>query len=112
MNGKMRNKTGIAVFISGRGTNLGNLLKFCSNSSYPAKVECVISNKSSAKGLQIANAGNIQTFVAEKNFEEEAYNILSKFKVELICLAGFMKVLSGDFIDRFGKPIILSLIHI
>ncbi len=102
----MRNKAGIAVFISGRGTNLESLLNSCSDPSYPAKIECVLSNKSSAKGLQVATSYNVPTFVAEENFEDEAYNILSKYDVELICLAGFMKVISADFINRCGKRII------
>ena len=99
-------KYSIAVFISGRGSNLANLLKACSEESYPAKVECVISNNAQAQGLKIAESYQVPTFTVENGFENKAHGILGEFNIKLICLAGFMKIISADFIKRWDRKII------
>jgi len=103
-------KINIAVFISGRGSNLKSLIKY-SNSKYSnIKIKLVISNKAKAKGLIYAKKSKIKFFV--RNFknvnisEKQIIKLLSKFKIDLICLAGFMRVISKKFIKKFKKPIL------
>ena len=103
-------KINIAVLISGRGSNLKSLIKF-SNSKYSKiKIKLVISNKAKAKGLIYAKKSKIKFFV--RNFknvnisEKQIIKLLSKFKIDLICLAGFMRVISKKFIKKFKKPIL------
>ena len=103
-------KINIAVFISGRGSNLKSLIKY-SNSKYSKiKIKLVISNKAKAKGLIYAKKSKIKFFV--RNFknanisEKQIIKLLSKFKIDLICLAGFMRVISKKFIKKFKKPIL------
>ncbi len=106
----MVKKINIAVFISGRGTNLNSLIKY-SNSKYSKiNIKLVISNNAKAKGLIYAKKSKIKFFV--RNFkntdisEKEIIKLLNKFKIDLICLAGFMKILSKKFISNFKKPIL------
>jgi len=70
----------------------------------------VISNNLNAKGLEIANKSKIKNQYIEysnkKNFENFSLKLLKKYKIDLICLAGFMKILSRDFIKKFSKPIL------
>ena len=103
-------KINIAVFISGKGSNLKSLIKY-SNSKYSKiKIKLVISNKAKAKGLIYAKKSKIKFFV--RNFknvnisEKQIIKLLSKFKIDLICLAGFMRVISKKFIKKFKKPIL------
>jgi len=103
-------KINIAVFISGKGSNLKSLIKY-SNSKYSKiKIKLVISNKAKAKGLTYAKKSKIKFFV--RNFknvnisEKQIIKLLSKFKIDLICLAGFMRVISKKFIKKFKKPIL------
>ena len=106
----MVKKINIAVFISGRGTNLNSLIKY-SNSKYSKiNIKLVISNNAKAKGLIYAKKSKIKFFV--RNFkntdisEKEIIKLLNKFQIDLICLAGFMKILSKKFISNFKKPIL------
>ena len=103
-------KINIAVFISGKGSNLKSLIKY-SNSKYSnIKIKLVISNKAKAKGLIYAKKSKIKFFVRNfKNInisEKQIIKLLSKFKIDLICLAGFMRVISKKFIKKFKKPIL------
>lgn len=101
-------KYGIAVLISGRGSNLANLLEKCKQPEYPAKIECVISNNPQADGLSISKQYNIPTFTinSKTNFEFDLHNTLKQFNINVICLAGFMKVLSANFIKLWQNKII------
>ena len=104
------NKTNVAVFISGRGSNLNYLIKNSKYKNSLFNVNLVISNNSNALGLKYAKKSKIKFYVIKyKNInksEIQLLKLLKKFKIELICLAGFMKILSKNFIDKFNKPIL------
>ena len=99
-----------AVFISGTGTNLKNLIKFSKQKNFPISIDLIISNNAKAKGLIYANNFKIKKKVF--NFsnkiiaEKKILSLLFKNKIELICLAGFMKILSKSFIQRFNGKIL------
>jgi len=103
-------KINIAVFISGAGSNLENLIKnsFKKNSKY--KINLVISNKSKAKGLDYAKRYKINKKIISyqniKKAEKSILYILKKNKIDLICLAGFMKILTNNFIKKFKGKIL------
>ena len=104
------NKTNVAVFISGRGSNLNYLIKNSKYKNSLFNVNLVISNNSNALGLKYAKKSKIKFYVIKyKNInksEIQLLKLLKRFKIELICLAGFMKILSKNFIDKFNKPIL------
>ena len=102
-----------AILISGRGTNMAALIEAARDPSYPAEIALVISNIPSAKGLQIAQAAGIKTIAiphkdySDKSmFEEQVLQALNEAKIELVCLAGFMRVLSASFISHFEGRIL------
>ena len=104
------NKIRTAVFISGTGSNLKSLIKFSKTNKSPISIEFVVSNNSKARGLNYAKIYNIKKKVLNfknKNLSEK--NLLSILKVnniEMICLAGFMKILSKNFIKKFKGKIL------
>ena len=104
------NKTRTAVFISGTGSNLKSLIKFSRTSKSPICIDLVISNNSKAKGLNYAKIYKIQKKVLSfknKNLsEKKLLFILKKNNIEMICLAGFMKILSENFIKKFKGKIL------
>ena len=99
-----------AVFISGTGSNLKNLIKFSKQRNFPICIDLIISNNAKAKGLIYANNFKIKKKVF--NFsnkiiaEKKILSLLFKYKIELICLAGFMKILSKSFIQKFNGKIL------
>jgi len=102
-----------AILISGRGTNMAALIEAARDPSYPAEIAVVISNIPSAKGLEIAEAAGIKTlsisnkyYSTKTVFEEQILKALSESRIELICLAGFMRVLSASFISHFEGRIL------
>ena len=103
-------KTKTAVFISGNGTNLKNLIKFSYQKTSPISINLVISNIKKAKGLQYIKNNNIEkkviSFKNQNSAEKKTINILHKKRIELICLAGFMKILSKKFLKKFQGKII------
>ena len=103
-------KISTAVFISGRGSNLKNLIKFSLKKLSPIKIEFVFSNNKKAVGLKYAKAKEINTLCYNNKktpiFENYLLEVLKKKKIRLICLAGFMKILSCDFIKKFKGKII------
>ena len=103
-------KVSAAVFISGRGSNLKSLINFSKTKISPIKIEIVFSNNKSAFGLKFAKEKKIEIIhLNEKNFnilEQKLAKILNERKIELICLAGFMKILSNSFIKKFNGKII------
>ena len=103
-------KTKTAVFISGKGSNLENLIKFSKKKVSPISINLIISNTSYAKGLKYSKKYNIQKkvifFKNKKLAEKKIFKILFKKNINLICLAGFMKILSKNFIKKFKGKII------
>ena len=103
------NKINTAVFISGTGSNLKSLIKFSKLKKSPINIKMIISNHSKAKGLQYANIYKIKKKVFDfKNTlsEKKVINELKKRDIHLICLAGFMKILSKNFINNFKGKIL------
>ena len=103
-------KTKTAVFISGAGSNLRNLIKFSKIDKTPISIDLIISNTHLAKGLQFADQFKIKkkifNFKDFKDTEKKILILLKKEKIKFICLAGFMKVLSKYFIKNFNGRII------
>jgi len=102
-----KNKINTSVFISGRGSNLKNLIKFSKQKQSPIKIVLVLSSNKMAKGLKFAKLNNIKYLTInynQKNIEKKILLILKKSNIHIICLAGFMKILSKNFISKFkGK---------
>ena len=103
-------KYNIAVFISGRGSNLRSIIKYSSNKKTLYKVKVVISNKRDAKGLLVAKKNKIKTycidFTRSKKMSNKVLNILKENDIKLVCLAGFMKILPRHFIKLYKGRII------
>lgn len=103
----------IGVLISGGGTNLQALIDGCENGEIPANIVLVISNNPDAYGLKRAREKNIPTLVIDhrsfpdrQSFDLAMTEALNKKKAQLICLAGFMRVLSTDFVRHFQNRLI------
>ena len=103
------NKIKTAVFISGTGSNLKSLIKFSMLKKSPIIIKMIISNNSKSKGLQYARIYKIKKKVFDfKNIfsEKKVIYELKKNNINLICLAGFMKILSKSFINNFKGKIL------
>ena len=96
-----------AVFISGTGSNLKSLVKFSKSNNSPITIEFIISNNSKAKGLNYAKIYKIKkkifSFKNKNLSEKKLLSILKINNIDMICLAGFMKILSGNFIKKFKR---------
>ena len=104
------NKTRTAVFISGTGSNLKSLIKFSRTARSPISIDFIISNNSKAKGLNYAKIYKIKKKIVSfknKNLSErKLLSILKINNIDMICLAGFMKILSKNFIKNFKGKIL------
>ena len=104
------NKIKTAVFISGTGSNLKNLINFSKTKKSPISIDLIISNTIKAKGLRYGNQYKIKkkilNFKNIKIAEKKLLNLLKQNKIQFICLAGFMKILSSKFIKQFNGKII------
>ncbi len=107
-------KIRLAILISGRGSNMEALIKACAQPDYPAEIAVVISNRPDAPGLDKARAAGLKTAIVDhKQFQgrpafemalQEA--ILSYAPVDLVCLAGFMRILTADFVNQWTERMI------
>ncbi len=98
-----------AVFISGTGSNLKNLIKYSKLKKSPISINLIVSNTKKAKGLKYSLKYNIEKKIINLNkkiFENQLINFLVNKEIKLICLAGFMKILSKNFIKKFNGKII------
>ncbi len=104
------NKLNTSVFISGRGSNLKSLINFAKKKSSPIKISLIVTNNKKAKGLNHAKKNNIQKVVInytnKTNAEKKIISLHKKRDIQLICLAGFMKILSKKFIKNFKGKIL------
>jgi len=104
------NRVRTAVFISGTGSNLKSLAKFSKTKISPISINFIFSNNSKAKGLEYAKKFKIKTkvlnFKNQKLSENKLLSILKKNNIEMIFLAGFMKILSKNFIKKFKGKIL------
>ena len=98
------------IFISGNGSNLKSLIKNSRDYNFPIKIELIISNNINAGGLQLAKKYSIpfKFFPSDnqKKFERKCLFEIKKRKIKFLCLAGFMKILSSNFIRTFHHKII------
>ena len=105
-----KSKLNAAVFISGRGSNLKSLINFAKKKLSPIKIVLVVSNNKEAQGLNYAKINNIKNIVViyknKLKAEKKLLGTLVKYKIQLICLAGFMKILSKKFILKFEGKIL------
>ncbi len=99
-----------AVFISGTGSNLKSLIKFSKTKKSPISIDLIISNNSKAKGLKHAKLNKIKkkvfNFKKKHEIENQILSVLKEHEIKMICLAGFMKILSKYFISRFRGKIL------
>ena len=98
-----------AVFISGTGSNLKNLIKFSKTKISPILIKLIISNNKKAKGLKYSTQYNIEKKIVNfnNNFSEnKILDYINKKNIKFVCLAGFMKVLSKNFIKKFKGKIV------
>ena len=103
------NKINTSVFISGNGTNLKNLIKFSKTNNSPIKINIVISNNKRAYGIKNEKKNKIKIKIIDFTKKHEINHLLKILKfnnTKLICLAGFLKILSKDFIKSFKGKII------
>tara|TARA_Y100000816_G_scaffold124534_1_gene87604 strand:- start:504 stop:1085 length:582 start_codon:yes stop_codon:yes gene_type:complete len=106
----VKKKINIAIFISGRGSNLNNLIKFSRKKNSPIVIKLVLSDNRIAKGLNYARKNKIKFKIVKYNnrnsSEKKIIKYLKKENIKLICLAGYMKILSGQFINDFRYKIL------
>ena len=105
-------KQRVAILISGRGSNMAALIRAAAAEDFPAEIAVVIANRVDAPGLQRASASGVATLVIESKafgndragFEAALQAALDDRKIELICLAGFMRLFTAEFVQRwYGK---------
>lgn len=103
----------LAVLISGNGSNLQALIDACANKSFPAKISVVISNRPDVFGLERAQQADLPTlcidhkeFNGREDFEAALLKALADYPVDLICLAGFMRILTPGFVNQWPDKII------
>ena len=102
----------IAILISGRGSNMLNIIEACKNKKLSSSVNLVVSNRPNVLGLKVASKYKVRTEVLDsnnltkENFESLLDKILKKNNINLVCLAGFMKILSKDFVKKWPKMIL------
>jgi len=99
----------VAVLISGRGSNMAALIEAAKAKDYPAEIALVVSNQPEAGGLLVARVADIATeivdhtkFSGDRNrFEHEIQALLEKYRIEIVCLAGFMRLLTANFLAKW-----------
>ncbi|MFM9938711.1 MAG: phosphoribosylglycinamide formyltransferase [Hyphomicrobiaceae bacterium] len=101
-------KKRVGILISGRGSNMMSLIAACQQPDFPAEIAVVVSNRPEAPGLEKAAAAGIKTMVIDHKlfasrvpFEMKLHGALMDHGVDLICNAGFMRLLTGGFVDRW-----------
>ena len=106
-------KLPIGVFISGRGTNLQSIINASKDDNFPGYVKIVFSDNHNAKGINLAKESGIDTFSLDiedfknkKEYEEQILKFIKPYDLRLICLAGFMRILSSEFIRHYPNKII------
>lgn len=98
----------VAILISGRGSNMAALIEAARADDYPAEIVGVFSNKAAAPGLDFARAHGIPTiavshkdFDSREAFDDEIEKVLQGWQAEFVCLAGFMRIFSRPFAERW-----------
>ncbi len=102
-------KKNACIFISGEGSNLKALYKYSKEKNFPVNIKLLVTSNIRAKGVIFAKKVGIPYLVYKNNKLSDEFKILNKIKqhkISIICLAGFMRILSSNFINVFGKKII------
>jgi phosphoribosylglycinamide formyltransferase-1 len=101
-------KKKVGVLISGRGSNMSALIEAARSPDYPAEIVGVLSNRAAAPGHEIAAREGIATaslaqskFPSRDMFEDTMTQVLESWEVDYVCLAGFMRILGEDFVNRW-----------
>ncbi len=101
-------KTRVGILISGRGSNMMALVEAARNPDFPAEIATIISNRPDAAGLAWAESRGIATlaidhkaYARRENFEDALHAALISANVELVCCAGFMRLMTASFVDRW-----------
>lgn len=104
----MTNKTRVAILISGRGSNMQALVEAARAPGYPAEIVLVISNRPDAPGLAWAKAQGLPTLALDhklyenrEHFEGQLQSVLEISKIDLVALAGFMRLMTAPFVERW-----------
>jgi phosphoribosylglycinamide formyltransferase-1 len=101
----------VAVLISGRGSNMAALIEAAKDKNYPAEIALVVSNRPDAGGLGVARAASVATEVVDHAafgkdraaFERALQTVLEKYRIDLVCLAGFMRLLTPGFVGQWPE---------
>ena len=103
----------VGILISGRGSNMSALIEASKVPGYPAEIVGVLSNRAAAGGLAVAQGEGIATaslaqsrFPSREMFEDTMTQVLESWEVEIVCLAGFMRILGEDFVNRWAGRMI------
>ena len=104
----------VAILISGRGSNMAALIEAAKDKTYPAEIVAVVSNRPDAGGLMVARANGITTEVVDQTafgkdraaFERALQVELEKHRVDIVCLAGFMRLLTAGFVKQWQHRIL------
>ena len=105
-------KRRVAILISGRGSNMAALIEAAKATDFPAEIVVVISNRADAGGLAIASQSGVATVTIESKpfgkdraaFEAVVQSALDEYRIDLVCLGGFMRLLTAEFVQRwYGK---------
>ncbi len=107
------NKLKVAIFISGRGSNTRSIMEACALEDYPAEICLVLSNRPNAGGIDLAKDAGIPTeivdhkdFETREDFEDEISERLENYEIDLIVLAGFMRILTASFVEKWPDQMI------
>ena len=95
-------KKNACIFISGQGSNLKNLIQKSRDYNFPIKIRLIISNNKKANGIKYAKRNSIPCVIVDtksRNYEYKIFNEIKRYKISLICLAGYMKILSKKFLN-------------
>jgi phosphoribosylglycinamide formyltransferase-1 len=99
----------VAILISGRGSNMAALIEAAKDKAFPAEVVLVLSNRPDAEGLRVARDAGIPTNAIDHtifgknraNFDRELHSMLERHSIEIVCLAGFMRLLTDGFVKKW-----------
>jgi formyltetrahydrofolate-dependent phosphoribosylglycinamide formyltransferase len=95
-------KRQVAVLISGRGSNLAALLAAANDPAYPAEIALVLSNRADAAGLKLSNRSTVVPHGPDRQKHEAAIDeILQRHRIDIVCLAGYMRLLTPFLVDRW-----------
>jgi phosphoribosylglycinamide formyltransferase-1 len=101
----------VAILISGRGSNMAALIEAGKDKNYPAEIALVVSNVANAGGLQLAQKSGVATAVVEHTkygrdraaFERALQAVMEQHRIDIVCLAGFMRLLTADFVGQWQR---------